>query len=97
MIFDVHGSVHHNVNYLEITNKMRSCIRIYYCNVSYCSTFRATHRSSLRAQKLYLQPLVYICLWLPAIVRGEFSYDSGWQPQTYVNQRLKVQFLSSRR
>jgi len=31
---DVHGSVHHNINLIEITNKMRPCSRIYYSNVS---------------------------------------------------------------
>jgi hypothetical protein len=32
--FDVHGSVHYNINRIEITNKMRPCSRIYYSNVS---------------------------------------------------------------
>jgi hypothetical protein len=31
---DVHGSIHHNINRTEITNKMRLCSRIYYSNVS---------------------------------------------------------------
>jgi hypothetical protein len=31
---DVHGSVHHNVNRIEITNKMRPCGRIYYSSLS---------------------------------------------------------------
>jgi hypothetical protein len=31
---DVHGSVHHNINRIEITNKMRPCSRIYYSKVS---------------------------------------------------------------
>jgi len=31
---DVHGSVHHSINHTEITNKMQSCNRIYYSNVS---------------------------------------------------------------
>jgi hypothetical protein len=30
--------------------------------------FRAKHRSSSGAQKVYLQPLVYIRLWFPAAV-----------------------------
>jgi len=34
MKLDVHGSVHHNINRIEITNKMRQCSRIYYSNVS---------------------------------------------------------------
>jgi hypothetical protein len=32
--FDIHGSVHHNTNRIEITNKMRPCSRIYYSNAS---------------------------------------------------------------
>jgi hypothetical protein len=32
-ILDVHGSVH-NINRIEITNKMQPCSRIYYSNVS---------------------------------------------------------------
>jgi len=32
-ILDVHGSVHLNINLIEITNKMRPCSRIYYSNV----------------------------------------------------------------
>ena len=31
---DVHGSVHHNIHLIEITNKMRPCSRIYYSIVS---------------------------------------------------------------
>ena len=31
---DIHGSVHHNTDRIEITNKMRPCSRIYYSNVS---------------------------------------------------------------
>jgi hypothetical protein len=30
---DVHGSVHHSTNHIEITNKMQPCNRIYYSNV----------------------------------------------------------------
>ena len=33
VVFDVHGSVHHNTNRIEITNKMRPCSRIYYSSV----------------------------------------------------------------
>jgi len=89
MLFDVHWSVHHNINYLEITNKMRPRIRILlFKRFLLLNMFWATHRLSSGAQKLYLQPLVYIRLWLPAA-------DSGRQSQTYVNQRLQIQFLSS--
>jgi len=33
-MFDVHGSVHLNINLIEITNKMQTCSRIYYSIVS---------------------------------------------------------------
>jgi hypothetical protein len=33
-LLDVHGSVHHNINLTEITNKMRPRSRIYYSSVS---------------------------------------------------------------
>jgi len=50
---DVHGSLHHNINLIEITNQMGPCIRIYYSDVSsLLNMFRATHRSSSGAQKL---------------------------------------------
>jgi len=47
------------INHLEITNKIRPCIRIYCSNVSYCSTCferHIAHHQELK--KLYLQPLV---------------------------------------
>ena len=31
---DIHGSVYHNLNCIEITKKMRPCTRVYYSNVS---------------------------------------------------------------
>jgi len=71
----IHGSVHNNINYLEITKKMRPCIRIYYSNVSYCSTCFERHIA--HHQELNM------------------SAVSGRQPQTYVNQRLQIQFLGS--
>jgi hypothetical protein len=55
----VHGSVHPNMKLIERTNKMQPCSRIYYSSISYLlNMFRATHRPSSGAQKLYLQPLV---------------------------------------
>jgi chromosome condensin MukBEF MukE localization factor len=30
---DVHGSVHHNINLIEMTNKMQLCRTIYYSTV----------------------------------------------------------------
>ena len=31
---DVHGSMHRNINLIEITKKMQTCSRIYYSKVS---------------------------------------------------------------
>jgi len=56
--YDAHVFVHHRINHLEITNKMRSCIRIYYSNVTYCSTCFERHIAHHQEFKLYLQPLV---------------------------------------
>jgi hypothetical protein len=33
-VLDVHKSLHHNINIIEITNKLRLCSRIYYSSVS---------------------------------------------------------------
>jgi hypothetical protein len=72
-----HGSVHHSKNHLEITNKMRPCVRISYSNVyKLLNMFRGTHRSSSEAQKLQLQSLGLHTF----VVVG-----SCHQPQTYVN------------
>jgi len=29
-VLDIHGSVHHNTNFIEMTNKMQLCMKIYY-------------------------------------------------------------------
>jgi len=34
LLFDVYGSVHHNTNLIEMTNKMRLCRTNYYSSVS---------------------------------------------------------------
>ena len=52
-ILDVHGSVHRNTKFIEKTNKMQPCSRIYYSNVSQLlNMFRATLLPSSGAQKL---------------------------------------------
>jgi hypothetical protein len=39
---DVHGSVHHNTNVIEMTNKMQLCRTVYYSNVPWLlNMFRA--------------------------------------------------------
>jgi len=39
--FDVHGPVHHNINLIEMTNKMQLCRTIYYSIVPWLlSMFR---------------------------------------------------------
>ena len=62
---------------------------------------KAQHVSSsmpliIRSSKLYLQPLVYIHMWWPAVVKSEWDFplrlDNGQSPHVYINQRLQVQF-----
>ena len=69
---DVHGSVHHSINYLEITNKMWPCIRTYYSKVSYCSTCFERHDAHHQELKNCICSLwFYIRLWLPAAVKAQ--------------------------
>ena len=54
------------------TNKMQPCNRIYYSKV----LLKAQHVSSgtpliIRTSKMYLQPLVYIHMWWPAINKAD--------------------------
>jgi len=42
-----------------------------------------------------LQPLVYIHMWWPTVVKSEWEMqilDNGRSPHVYVNQRLQIQF-----
>jgi len=57
---------HNNrINYLERTNKMRPCIRIYYSSVSYCSTCFERHIAHHQELKNC------ICsLWFTSVVAG---------------------------
>ena len=43
--------------------------------------------------QLYLQPLVYIRVWWPPVVKSEWELrlDYGRSPHTYLNQRLQIQ------
>jgi len=67
---------HNPVNHLEITNKMRPCIRIDYSNVSCCLTCFELHIAHHQELKNCICSLwFYIRLWLP---------DSVRQPQTCV-------------
>jgi hypothetical protein len=88
--FDVHGSVHHNINLIEITNKMRPFSTIYYSNVSYLlNMFRATRRSSSVAQKLQLPPPV-LRTFCGCRQLSWLSHDSCRQPQTYVKSEAAI-------
>jgi len=63
-------------NHLEINNMMWPCIRIYYFNVSYCSTCFERHIAHhLGFKNCNCSLWFYTRLWLLV---------SGWQPQTYV-------------
>jgi hypothetical protein len=70
---DVPRSVHRTINHLEITNKMRPCIRIYYSKVSYCSTCFERHIAHHQELKNcvcslwftgVLCVIVVVCVWL---------------------------------
>jgi len=57
---------------------------------------KAQHVSSgtsliIRSSKLYLQPLVYMPIWWPAVF-PPLSLGNGRSPHVYVNQRLQIQF-----
>ena len=45
---------------------------------------------------MYLQPLVYIPMWRPVVVKAEWhfplSLGNGRSPHVYINQRLQIQF-----
>ena len=55
--------------------------------------FRAAYRSSSGAPN-YLQPLIYIHMWWPAVVKCEWELplelDYGRSPHAYVDQRLQI-------
>jgi hypothetical protein len=57
---------------------------------STCFEQYAAHHQELQ---LYLQPLVYMCMWWPAVVKTEWELrlDYGRSPHEYVNQRLQIQ------
>jgi len=51
--FDVHGSVHHNTNLIEMTKKMQPCRTIYYSIVpNFSECFERYYRSSSGPYKL---------------------------------------------
>jgi len=59
---------------VENTNKMQLRNRIYYSKVF----LKAQHVSSgtpliIRSSKLYLQPLVYMPIWWPAVAKAEWA------------------------
>jgi len=82
-----------NFESVEITNKMQLCNRIYYSKVYWrLKLFRASHRLSSGALNRICQPLVYIYMWWPAIVKAESDLENGRSPHAYVNQRLQIQF-----
>jgi len=68
------------------------------------SLLKAQHVSSgspliIRSSKLYLQLLVYIHMWWPAVAKAEWemchfphSLGNGRSPRVYINQRLQIEF-----
>ena len=74
-LFDVHGSVHRNIKFIERTNKMQPCSRIYYSSVSkLLNMFRTTHRPSSGAQET-------------VIAASGFTYVFGCRLQRWLMQQ----------
>jgi hypothetical protein len=70
---DIHRSVHRRL-LSRNTNKKELCNRIYYSKVYWrLNMFRAGTPLIIRSSKLYLQPLVYIPMWWPAVVKAEWE------------------------
>jgi len=90
-VFDTYGSVQRRLLSTN-TNKMHLCNRIYYSKVF----LKAQHFSSgiplfIRSSKLYLQPLVYMPIWEPAVdVECPLSLGNGRSPYGHINQRLQI-------
>ena len=77
------------------SNKMQLCNRIYYSK----TILKAQHVSSgtpliIRSTKIYLQPLVYMPIWWPAVAKVEcpLSLGNRRSPYGHINQRLQIQF-----
>ena len=80
---DIHGSVHRRL-LSRNTNKMQLCNRIYYSKVYWrLNMFRCGTPLIIRSSKLYLQPLVYVPVWWPAVAKAEWEMDPSptqlWQ------------------
>jgi len=72
--FDVHGSVHRNINLIERTNKMQTYSWIYYSNVfngSTCFGRHMAHHQEFKNRNCSLW--FYISFWLPAAVMAQPS------------------------
>jgi hypothetical protein len=52
--------------------------------------FRAAYRSSSGALKLYLQPLVYIRMWSPAVVKSEWELASSHLDLTTAGHHMRM-------
>jgi len=68
------------------TNKMQLVIEFIIQKLIESST--CFERHTAHHQELYLQPLVYVPMWWPAVVKA----DNGRSPHGYINQRMKIQF-----
>ena len=92
------ATMHGSMNIKSKKNQqMQPCNRIYYYKV----LLKARHVSSgtpiiIRSSKLYLQPLVYIAMWWPAVAKAEWDFPTqpcnGRSPHGYINQTLQTQF-----
>ena len=79
---DVHGSVHHNTNCIEITNKMWPCSRIFIPMFLNCSTFFGRHTAHhLELKNCNCSLWFYIRFRLPAAAMAQ---PSQRQPATKI-------------
>jgi hypothetical protein len=70
--FDVHGSVHSNINLIESTSKMQPCSRIYYSKFLNCSTCFGRHTTHHQEIKNFNCSFwFYIRFWLPAAAMAQ--------------------------
>ena len=59
--------------------------------------FKGSTPLIIRSSKLYLQPLVHMPIWWPAVSKAEWaqcplSLGNGRSPYGHINQRLQIQF-----
>jgi hypothetical protein len=82
-----------NIFTVEITNKMRPCIRIYYCTIHWrLNMFRAAYLSSLGALTVFAASGLHTNVVTGrSQVSSQMRLDYGRSLHAYVNERLRIQ------